>query len=103
MADLNVSRYSLIVTTEDRTNPADLGVFLRAIPKVKVFETFPDPAAKNEPTLLYVYPDGQYEVGELFIAIERQTDRWFKWRTDAVTVEIQRPDGHTQVLAKDKE
>lgn len=95
-------RYTLKVTVEERSNPADLATFLRAIPNVKVFIASPADPFHREPQVLFVFPEGDYNVSELFRAIEGRIEQWFTWRTDTVTVEVHRPDGHLQVLAKQK-
>jgi hypothetical protein len=96
----SAAKYTLKVTVEDVTRPVDLITFLQELPSVKVYEGVSEAAIDAAPVLLYVVPEGGYEVGKLFTAIEDKTEKWFESRTDTVTVEVHRPDGHLQVLAK---
>jgi hypothetical protein len=95
------AKYSLTVTCEE-WSPADLPTFLRAIPHVKVVEALPKQGILS-PLEISVFPEGEFEEDELFRIIERQVENWFRWRTDAVTVEIHKPDGHLQVLVRQKD
>jgi hypothetical protein len=69
---------------------------------VKVVEALL-PGKKEVASEIYVFPLGEFNASELFALIERQVEQWFKWRTDTVTVEIQRPDGHLQVFTRQKD
>jgi len=73
----SAAKYTLKVMVEDVTKPIDLNTSLESIPDVKV-----------------------YDVSKLFTSIEAQTRNWLDSRSDPVTVEVHRPDGHLQVLAK---
>ena len=96
----SAAKYTLKVTIEGATRPLDLIKFLQRIRNVKVYEGISEIAIPIAPILLYVVPEGEYDVSKLFTTIESETEKWFDTRPDAVTVEVHRPDGHLQVLAK---
>ena len=96
----SAAKYTLKVMVEDVTKPIDLNTSLESIPDVKVYEGVSETAIPTAPILIYVVPEGEYDVSKLFTSIEAQTRNWLDSRSDPVTVEVHRPDGHLQVLAK---
>jgi hypothetical protein len=99
---VNFAQFVLQIMVQDLSKPAtDLGAILKTnIPDVQVSYTLPRTPVDNEPTLVFVAPKGDYDASELFTLIEQNTQRWFASRVDTVTVEVRKPDGHVQVLAK---
>ncbi|HEX4488885.1 MAG TPA: hypothetical protein VH088_21595 [Terriglobales bacterium] len=99
---VNFAQFVLQVIVQDLSKPAtDLGAILKTnIPNVQVSYTLPRSPVDVEPTLVFVAPEGEYDASELFALIEQNTEKWFDSRTDSVTVEVRKPDGHVQVLAR---
>jgi hypothetical protein len=99
---VNFAQFVLQVIVQDLSKPAtDLGTILKNnIPNVQVSYTLPRSPVDVEPTLVFVAPEGDYDASKLFNLIEHNTEKWFESRTDTVTVEVRKPDGHVQVLAK---
>src|SRR6476620_12683760 len=98
----SAAKFTLKVSVGDPTKPVDLNTILEQIGNVKVYENLPEIPINTEPTLLFVVPEGDFDASKIFTAIERRTEEWFESRSDAVTVEVHKPDGHLQVLAKKK-
>jgi hypothetical protein len=99
---VNFAQFVLQVIVKDLSKPAtDLGAILKSnIPNVQVSYTLPRSPVDLEPTLVFVAPEGEYDASKLFTLIEENTERWFDSRIDTVTVEVRKPDGHVQVLAR---
>jgi hypothetical protein len=103
MSDEEVAKFTLKVSVEDSAKSVDLNTYLEKIADIKVRQDFKHLFKTAHPTLLYVVPEGRYDAGKLFTAIEGMTEQWFNSRRDAVTVEIHKPDGRLQVLVREKE
>ena len=99
---VNFAQFVLQVIVQNLEKPAtDLGEVLKTnIPNVQVSYTLPSMPIDDEPTLIFVAPEGEFDAGKLFTVIEQNTEKWFESRTDTITVEIRKPDGHIQVLAR---
>jgi hypothetical protein len=99
---VNFAQFILQVIVQDLAKPAiDLGDLLKTnIPNVQVSYTLPRTPVDDEPTLIFVAPEGDFDASQLFSLIEQHTEKWFESRADTVTVEIRKPDGHVQVLAR---
>jgi hypothetical protein len=101
MSDIeSADKFTVKVMVEDTTKPVDLNEFLSSIPNASVYEGVSETANPAAPVLLYVVPAGKNEPGRMFDIIEDKTREWLNSRSDTVTVEVHRPDGHLQVLAK---
>jgi hypothetical protein len=99
---VNFAQFVLQVIVQDLSKSAtDIGAILKTnIPNVQVSYTLPRTPVDDEPTLVFVAPEGDYDASKLFTVIEQNIEKWFESRADAVTVEVRKPDGHVQVLAK---
>ena len=69
----SAAKYTLKVMVEDVTKPIDLNTSLESIPDVKVYEGVSETAIPTAPILIYVVPEGEYDVSKLFTSIEAQT------------------------------
>jgi hypothetical protein len=97
-----LAKFTVKVCVEDPATSVDLSAYLEQIANVKVHEHFAEILTNAPATLLYVVPEREYDDSKLFTAIEGMTEQWFNSRCDAVTVEIRKPDGHLQVLARER-
>ena len=94
-------KFTVKVVVEDTTKPVDLNDFLSSIPDASVYEAVSETANPAAPVLLYVVPSKtENEPGRMSDIIEGKTRDWLNSRSDTVTVEVHRPDGHLAVLAK---